>query len=43
MLAKIAQIKEMIDASQQVFARDVIIEVKRVEEFVLYAAQSGPS
>ena len=29
----------MIDASQQVLARDVIIEVERVEKFVLSAAQ----
>jgi hypothetical protein len=29
----------VIDASQQVLARDAIIEVERVEEFVLSAAQ----
>jgi hypothetical protein len=39
MPAQITKIEEVIYASQQVFARDVIIKVERVEEFVLSAAQ----
>src|SRR6185437_4037125 len=39
MLAQITKVQEVIYASQQVFARDVIIKVERVEEFVLSAAQ----
>jgi hypothetical protein len=39
MLAQITKVEEVVYASQQVFARDVIIEVERVEEFVLSAAQ----
>jgi hypothetical protein len=38
-LAQITEIEEVIDAPQQVFARDMIVEVERVEEFVLSAAQ----
>ncbi|MGF6267506.1 hypothetical protein OKW49_008500 [Paraburkholderia youngii] len=34
-----AQTQEVIDASQQVLATDVIIEAERVEELVLFAAQ----
>jgi hypothetical protein len=39
-LAQISQIKEAIDASQQVRLRDVVIEVERVKELVLSAIQS---
>jgi hypothetical protein len=39
MLVQIAKVEEVINASQQVFARDVTIKVERVQEFVLSTAQ----
>jgi len=36
-LAQLAEVEEAIDATQQMAARDVIVEVERVEESVLAA------